>query len=143
MARYTSKSEFMHDFAAGMTAQVSDKNATSTYLRARKRQQAKADAYARGFIRSDKERAEDQKILDARHKDDAAKGKMFADVARRVQKEHPELSWFKARTYARTKDPVGRMIRRMEHTHSAEEIKEAISKIKGGTKKASSGRSSG
>ncbi|MCW4387007.1 hypothetical protein [Limosilactobacillus oris] len=142
MARYTSKSEFMHDFAAGMTAQVSDKNATSTYLRARKRQQAKADAYARGFIRSDKERAEDQKILDARHKDDAAKGKMFADVARRVQKEHPELSWFKARTYARTKDPVGRMIRRMEHTHSAEEIKEAISKIKG-TKKASSGRSSG
>lgn len=34
MARYTSKSEFMHDFAAGATAHVSSKNVTQTYLNA-------------------------------------------------------------------------------------------------------------
>lgn len=141
MARYTSKSEFMHDFASSATAQIPHDKWTSTALRTEKREQR--ETFRRLSYLSSKEYQKKQfEFQKYRERQDKLIGKMFTDVARRVQKEHPELSWFKARTYARTKDPVGRMIRRMEHTHSAEEIKEAISKI-GRTKKASSGRSSG
>ena len=50
MARYTSKSEFMHDFAAGATAHVSSKNVTQTYLSAEKRRQRKIASFEIGGI---------------------------------------------------------------------------------------------
>lgn len=134
MARYTSKNDFMHDFAASMTAQIPHNKWTSTALRAEKRQQRKIDdwVYRQGTH---------ERVTEVNHRENDKIDAIFNKIVKRVQKQHPELSRIKARRYARTKDPVGRKYDRLRNQgFSASEISKRLSK---GNKRGSSGRSSG
>ena len=124
----------MHDFTSSMTAQIPHNKWTSTALRAEKRQQRKIDdwVYRQGTH---------ERVTEANHRENAKVDAIFNKIVKRVQKQHPELSRFKARVYARKKDPVGRKYDRLRNQgFSASEISKRLSK---GTKRGSSGRSSG
>lgn len=128
MARYTSKSEFMHDFAAGATAHVSSKNVTQTYLNAEKRRQRKIASFEIGGITGGIDHT-------AQDKENKANGELFSRVARRIQKQNPGMSWIKARKYARTKDPTGRAVFNMMSAGSSnKEIRDKLHLGKKGSK---------
>ena len=124
----------MHDFASSMTAQIPHNKWTSTALRAEKRQQRKIDdwVYRQGTH---------ERVTEANHRENAKVDAIFNKIVKRVQKQHPELSRFKARVYARKKDPVGRKYDRLRNQgFSASEISKRLSK---GNKRGSSGHSGG
>lgn len=91
MARYTSQSEFMHDFVSGATARVSSKNVTSTYLRAKRRQEAKADDWASRQIRSQKQVNADDREQKREWRNTEILGKKLNRIADRIQKHN--LIW--------------------------------------------------
>lgn len=134
--------DFMRDFGSSLTAQIPHDKWTSTALRAEKREMRRVDRQM-SYLSSpeyQKREWEEQKYRKGR---ETLIGKMIGENARRVQKQHPEMSWIKAHLYSTTKDPIGRMIKRMDRQgYTAEEIAKAVA-ARGGTKKASSGRSSG
>lgn len=122
MARYTSKSEFMHDFAAGATASIPMKNRTSTWLRAEKREQARADAFSEGIAKAT------HAATEINMKDRKARGKIYKGIFQRVQKQHPEMNRIQTRMYIKHHDPEGRKYTRLERQgYSAKEIAKALS----------------
>lgn len=124
----------MHDFAAGATAHIPNSKATSTWVRAQKRQQSKINDW-------NSHQSTHRGVTEANHRENAKVDAIFNKIVKRVQKQHPELSRIKARRYARTKDPVGRKYDRLRNQgFSASEISKRLSK---GSKRGSSGRSSG
>ncbi|MFR4967937.1 MAG: hypothetical protein ACLUDD_04955 [Lactobacillus kalixensis] len=131
MVRYVSLNEFMHDFAAGATAQIPWDKTTTTYQRAVRREQRRITDFYKNFGKTTAaDRAKQKKFA----QDDQRKAKIFNSVVNRVQKQHPELSHIKARNYARTKDPVGKKVFSLIHNGSSlKQIRSAV--------KASTGRS--
>ena len=128
MARYTSKNEFMHDFASSMTAQIPHNKWTSTALRAEKRQQRKIDdwVYRQGTH---------ERVTEANRRENDKVDAIFNEIVKRVQKQRPELSRIKARRYARTKDSVGRKYDRLRNQgFSASEIRKSLHFGKKGAK---------
>lgn len=131
--------DFMRAWGRSFTAQIPHSKWTSTALRAEKRELRRVDE-TMSYLSSKKYQKQQFESQKYRERQETLIGKMVADNAKRVQKEHPEMSWIKAHLYSTHKDPLGRMIQRMNHQgYTAEQIAKAVA-ARGGTKHASSGR---
>lgn len=128
--------DFVRSFGRSLTAQIPHDKWTSTALRAEKRNLEKMNAFAKEGIEAHQRGADANRMYNEHEE----KIDPMKDVRARIQKAHP--SWRMGQVlHAAHRDPVGRQIIRMRlQGLSNSEIR---SKLKGSSKKGSTGHSGG